>query len=59
MFYENGLSEPLTNLLSEISTGEYRRDMGISKIANEILEDIQIRKNAAWVSVKNPRTNID
>jgi len=59
MFYENGLSEPLMNLLAEISTGEYRRDLGIKEIASEILEDIQIRKNAAWVSVKNPNMDIE
>ena len=57
IYMENSLSEPIISLLAKISSGEkagYDKDL-----ATEILNDINILKNAAYIASKNPNIDIE
>ena len=55
VYRENSLSEPTISLLSKIATGER---IGDRKFAKEMLDQINLLKNAAFVSVENPSINM-
>ena len=59
MYLENRLNEPVMSLLSEIASGEYKSGYLLKDFANEILNDVTIMKNAAYISSKNPRIDIE
>jgi len=59
MYLENKLSEPVMSLLTDLASGEYKPDYMLKDFANEILNDITIMKNAAFVASKNRNIDID
>ena len=59
MYLENKLSEPIMSLLSDLASGEYKPDYLLKDFANEILDDISIMKNTAYIASKNPGVDIE
>jgi hypothetical protein len=59
MYLENRLSEPVMSLLSDLASGEYKPDYQLKDFANEILDDIAIMKNTAFIASKNPGIDIE
>ena len=59
MYLENKLSEPVMSLLSDLASGEYKPDYLLKDFANEILDDIAIMKNTAYIASKNPGIDIE
>jgi|10_taG_2_1085330.scaffolds.fasta_scaffold00751_6 hypothetical protein len=59
MYSENMLNEPLMQMLSSVASGEYRREAANQGFAIEVLDQINVLKNAAYISSKNPAIDID
>tara|TARA_Y100000310_G_scaffold298757_1_gene332984 strand:+ start:2397 stop:11456 length:9060 start_codon:yes stop_codon:yes gene_type:complete len=56
MYRENSLNEPIISLLAKISSGEHK---GSREFATEVLDDINILKNAAFITTENPNIDIN
>ena len=59
MYLENKLSEPVMSLLSDLASGEYKPDYQLKDFANEVLNDITIMKNVAFIASKNRDIDIE
>jgi len=59
MYLENRMSEPVMSLLSQLASGEYKPNSGLKMQAEEILNDINLMKNAAYISSRNPNINME
>tara|TARA_R110002020_G_scaffold97_6_gene522 strand:+ start:2994 stop:12146 length:9153 start_codon:yes stop_codon:yes gene_type:complete len=56
IYYENPLSRNVMSLLVKIASGERKGD---PQFAKDILNDIEVNKNAAYLKVNNVDANID
>tara|TARA_Y100001963_G_scaffold83037_1_gene115114 strand:- start:5289 stop:14237 length:8949 start_codon:yes stop_codon:yes gene_type:complete len=59
MYLENKLNEPTMALLTDIASGEYKPDYMLKDFANEVLNDVTIMKNIAYIASKNRHIDIE
>jgi len=59
MYYENGLSQPVMSLLAKLASGETQPKSGLKEFASKALDEINIIKNAAYLSTKNSKIDIE